>query len=229
MAGAGVVLLREGLASLVNVLDEQDFVTITRFGTTTDAVQPKPAAFDSDFRHDIFLPAVKRLEANLGGADIPSALEAVLRLPEAPGVRRIVLLMTAGEIWSQEAMDRVLPGASTPVFTIVAGEYGTEAIPRRTAEATGGLCEMVSHAKDMTHLTRRLLAAARCVPAQAAASRPFCVSPGIPTICPRARRRPFPGFDFLTTEHSHWQSQAAKAKRSPDSPAFSPRRPNTFW
>ena len=166
MAGSGVVKMREAAASLADVLDERDFVTITRFGSATDVVQREPAPFGSAFRRRVFLPAVERIDADMGGTEITAALEATLRLPEAPGVRRIVLLVTDGATWDRAAMERMLQGASTPVFCLGVGESGVESLLRCVAEATGGLCEMVTHAEDMTSITHRLLSAARRPPAE---------------------------------------------------------------
>ncbi len=166
MAGSGVVKMREAAASLADVLDERDFVTITRFGSTTAVVQSEPAAFTSAFRRRVFLPAVEQIDADMGGTEITAALEATLRLPQAPGVRRLVLLVTDGATWDRAAMERMLQGASTPVFCLGVGESGVESLLRCVAEATGGLCEMVTHAEDMTGVTQRLLSAARCAPAE---------------------------------------------------------------
>ncbi len=164
MAGVGIAKVREALASLTDVLTEDDCVTLTRFGSAPERTISAPHAFTKAFRRRSYLPVVERLDADLGGTELNDALRVAARdipVDAAPERRRLILLITDGEVWNTEPVLKTVKGAA-PVFCIGVGDNSVETILQQIAQATGGLCRLVTHAEDMTDVISSLIGAARC-------------------------------------------------------------------
>ncbi len=164
MAGVGIAKVREALASLTDVLTEEDCVTLTRFGSAPERTISAPHAFTKAFQRRSYLPVVDRIDANLGGTELNEALRVTARdIPAdaAPDRRRFILLITDGEVWDTEPVLKAVKGAA-PVFCIGVGDNSVETVLQQIAQATGGLCRLVTHAEDMTDVISNLIGAARC-------------------------------------------------------------------
>ncbi len=164
MSGVGITKVREALASLSDVLTKRDLVTITRFGSHVERTVATPQAFTKLFRRRAYLPVVERLEADLGGTELEEGLTAVLNdVPFDPtkNRRRIVLLITDGEVWNTETLLKAV-NTDIPVFCLGVGNNSVETLLRRIAEKTDGVCRLVTHAEDMTDVVTSLVTAARC-------------------------------------------------------------------
>lgn len=106
---------------------------------------------------------VRQLDANMGGTEIGSALEAAYRIVGlsstswnparwfggGANVSRDVLLITDGEVWSTDPVIASAKASGHRVFTVGVGSAVAEAFVRSLAEATGGACELVSPREDM--------------------------------------------------------------------------------
>lgn len=164
MDGVGVVKMREALAALTEVLTKDDEITLTRFGSSIDPVVTSPRSFTSLFVRRSFQPAVSRIEADLGGTELDLALRYVFcNTPDSVNGdrQRIVLLITDGEIWHVEPMLEEVADRGVPIFVIGVGACAAEGHLQKIAAASGGLCEVVTHAEEMTLSMERLISSAR--------------------------------------------------------------------
>lgn len=164
MDGVGVVKMREALAALTDVLTKDDEITLTRFGSSVESVIASPRAFTSLFVRRSFQPAVSRIEADLGGTELGEALHTVLERKHdltKDHHQRIVLLITDGEVWQVEQILEEVTDRAVPIFVVGVGACAAEGHLQKIATASGGLCEVVTHAEEMTPALERLVSSAR--------------------------------------------------------------------
>ena len=186
MGGVGIQKLREGLASLTEILGENDAVTLTGFGSTVDDRIPDLMSFNREFVSSTFIPVIDKLFASLGGTELQQALNFVVNKAEAsaakekfqavapraisahrremPGkYRHAILLITDGEVWLNEldVITRTLSSKRIPVFCIGVGNCAVANILKNIAAASHASCEMVTHAEDMGAAVSRLIKSAR--------------------------------------------------------------------
>ena len=164
MDGVGVIKMREALAALTDVLTKDDEITLTRFGSSVEPVIDSPRAFTSFFVRRSFQPIVSRMEADLGGTELVEALHTVLTRKydsTKDNRQRIVLLITDGEVWQVERIIEEVADRAVPIFVVGVGACAAEGHLQKIANASGGLCEVVTHAEEMTPALERLLSSAR--------------------------------------------------------------------
>lgn len=164
MDGVGVIKMREALAALTDVLTKDDEITLTRFGSSVEPVIDSPRAFTSFFLRRSFQPIVSRMEADLGGTELGEALHTVLTRKydsTKDNRQRIVLLITDGEVWQVERIIEEVADRAVPIFVVGVGACAAEGHLQKIANASGGLCEVVTHAEEMTPALERLLSSAR--------------------------------------------------------------------
>lgn len=171
MGGDSIGCARRALVAILDRLDARDRVSITRFGSTVEHLaaagepqahglwrvfdagrhEPAPAgvlaaatpAVIERLRH-----AVRGMDADLGGTELPGALQAVLAIPAGDARVKDILLVTDAEVW---AVGRVLDGvarAGHRLFVVVVGSAPAESLARQLAEKTGGACEFVGPNED---------------------------------------------------------------------------------
>ncbi len=189
MEGVGILKLREALASLTEILGENDAITLTGFGSMIDDKIPKLKRFDKDFVSSTFIPVIDKLDANLGGTELQTALTFVLnkakvsrdeekgqvivqhahsahRRVNTGKYKHALLLIADGEVCIDEAafMAQTLGSAKNkdiPVFCIGVGDCAVASFLKKIATAFNASCEMVTHAEDMGAPVARLIKCAR--------------------------------------------------------------------
>lgn len=165
MSGVGIVKMREALAALTEVLAKDDELTFTRFGSSVVQEISTPRAFTKLFQRRTFQPMISRIEADLGGTEIGEALQAVFNMSlsssETENRQRVVLLITDGEVWDIESIIEEIKEKDVPIFTIGVGQCAVEGHLQKIAAVSGGLCEVVTHAEEMTPVVERLMSSAR--------------------------------------------------------------------
>ena len=167
MAGVGIEKMREALAALTDVLTAEDEITFTRFGSNVVTDVPSPRAYTKLFERRTLRPLISAMEADLGGTELQVALHTVFNLDnaEADGRQRVVLLITDGDVWNIDPIVEEAAQKGIPVFTIGVGLCAAEGHLQQISAASGGLCEVVTHAEDMTLVAKRLITSARDEPA----------------------------------------------------------------
>ncbi|MDO5530771.1 VIT and VWA domain-containing protein [Sutterella sp.] len=159
MHGIPIRQVRQALAALADELRGDDKVSLTRFGSSIDAVIPKLTTATASFLRRDFLPACLGMEADLGGTEMAAALNAVSR--QNPRSKADILLITDGAIWDSldEVTERIAEKGSVHVI-MVGSHSGSGALAELTRE-TDGNYERVYPAEDMRTVVARAMAAAR--------------------------------------------------------------------
>ncbi|MEP6503637.1 MAG: VIT and VWA domain-containing protein, partial [Betaproteobacteria bacterium] len=141
MGGDSMASARRALDGIAARLGPRDAVSLTRFGSTVEhasalapCVPPTLARLAQD---------IARTDANLGGTEMESALEAVFALQATPRLDEPadVLLITDGEVWQVDAIIASARRGAQRVFVVGVGASLAEGVLRRLAAATGGACE----------------------------------------------------------------------------------------
>lgn len=160
MAGDSLASAKSVLHGVLNQLGDADKLSITRFGSSIEHLM-LPSRAVAEVKHRI-QPAINRMEADLGGTEMESALRAVFDL-QATGQERAkdVLLLTDGEIWEADAIIARAKSSQHRIFVIGLGASPAEGVLRRLAEETGGAAEFVTPGEAFEAAARRMLARMR--------------------------------------------------------------------
>lgn len=111
------------------------------------------------FRH-----AVREMQADLGGTELPGALQAAMAIPAAQAEVKDLLLITDGEVWAvQQAVD-LAARSGHRLFVVAVGAAPAESLARQLSEKTGGACEFVSPNEDIEGAILRMFKRLREAP-----------------------------------------------------------------
>jgi Ca-activated chloride channel family protein len=148
MAGGSIVAARRALLAGLARLSPTDRVSLTRFGSAHEHATPGLVAAEGPalarLQH-----LIKEMQADLGGTEMPAALQAALAIPVQRDAVRDVLLITDGEVWAVEAVLDQAARSGHRLFVVAVGAAPAEALARQLSERTGGACEFVSPNEDV--------------------------------------------------------------------------------
>ena len=154
MSGDSIEQVRIAGKRILDSLRPGDLFDIVAFGTSHHALfgramsaAPANVARARDFVH--------KLDADLGGTEIESALRAAYAIEGEPGMPREVLLITDGEVWDTDAAVAEARASGHRIFTVGVGSAVAEPFVRALAGATGGACELVAPREDMAERIHR--------------------------------------------------------------------------
>lgn len=153
MEGVSIQKAREALAALSEILGPEDRVTLTRFGSDFEHIVAAPAACTESFMRRDWIPAVRGIEADLGGTELEEALRSVLKLGSG---RSDVLIVTDGEVWDMENLKAAARESDARLFVLGVGAAPAEDALRPLAQLSGGAYEAVLPAEDMAGPVSRM-------------------------------------------------------------------------
>lgn len=156
MNGDSMASARAALRGVIAGSTERDRLSLTRFGST---VEPLWASANSAPK---MLGQLQRLvdgmQADLGGTEMASALNAVFKLRDSTQQEGgDVLLITDGEIWQVDEVVEAARRSGHRVFAIGVGAAPAEGVLRSLAEATGGACEFATPGEALEKAAQRML------------------------------------------------------------------------
>lgn len=150
---------RDALDWLFHQLETDDEVSMTRFGTHPLHVLPRLQRCTEAYQRRLRSEA-RNIKADLGGTEMDSALEAVIRITsedERPVEAASILLITDGEVWNIENIVATVRQSGHRLFALGVSSAPAESLLRELAEVSGGACEMVSPNQSMQQAVARLL------------------------------------------------------------------------
>lgn len=160
MGGDSIASARIALRSALTSLTEQDYVSVSRFGSSVEHVLAATAHTPSAQRRVKFV--VDAIDADLGGTEMEAALKAVFELQMPSNhAGADVLLLTDGEIWQKDDLIAAARRCAHRIFAIGVGSSPAEGVLRSLAEATGGACEFATPGESLESAARRMLARIR--------------------------------------------------------------------
>jgi Ca-activated chloride channel family protein len=173
MAGDSIVAARAALHEVLKELDDQDWISYSRFGNAVQHDLPALCVCDAATIETV-ASLIAKTEADLGGTQMNAALLSTFKHGSGrDGKKRLtrselrerstdVLLITDGDIWDVEEVIRAAQTSGHRVFAIGVGSAPAESLLREVAEKTGGACELLSPNQDVgaviVRMARRLRA-----------------------------------------------------------------------
>lgn len=159
MAGDSLRMAKQALASVIGRLRAVDYVSFSRFGSSTMHVVDRlvPA---SEAHLPWLLDAVQKTEADMGGTALEMALRQVIALRQQNGKEAeaaSILLITDGEVWDIDAIVATVRQSGHQVYVIGVGSSPAESLVRELAEVSGGAAELASGEQNMAAATARLV------------------------------------------------------------------------
>ena len=156
MAGDSIAQAREAIARILDSLQPDDHLGIIRFGSRYETLTGSNgmAELTDPTKAEIRL-ALERMDADMGGTEIASALRAAVQIPVPEGLRGDILLITDGNVWEHDDSVRIVSDSGHRAFTVGVGSNVTEAYVKGLAEKTGGACELVQPMDNMAEKIHR--------------------------------------------------------------------------
>jgi hypothetical protein len=157
MQGDSINAAKSALRSLVNELNETDYVSYSRFGSgvkrSNATLQRCTADTVKQLDHEI-----QATDANMGGTEMEKALLDTFKIgkPKEECPLPVVLLITDGEIWNTDRVITQCIKSEHRIFAIGVGSAAAENLLRQSAEKTGGACEFVAPNEDVTGAILRM-------------------------------------------------------------------------
>ena len=167
MNGDSIAAAKRALHRILASLHPADRFSLTRFGSTFEHVTQGMVPGDAAHVRAV-AEAVGRMDADLGGTEMLSALQAVFALDaresRGTGGHRNgadVFVLTDGEVWATDEIVAAARAANQRVFVVGIGSAPTEATVRGLGAATGGAAEFVAPNEDAEAAILRMFARIR--------------------------------------------------------------------
>lgn len=167
MGGDSISAARKALHEVLKELDEQDWISFSRFGSSVvhdlPGLVPCKAANIKKVAN-----LIANTEADLGGTEMNGALLSTFNQSTGPDWQQLfgaktkssrhqdVLLITDGDIWNVENVIQTAKDSGHRVFAIGVGSAPGESLLREVAEKTGGACELVSPNQNVADVIVRM-------------------------------------------------------------------------
>ena len=154
MGGDSIAQARGALERILDGLRANDLFEIIVFGNRSRALFGRETIV-SETTLAQARRYVRALDADMGGTEIGTALDAAYRLPGEADLPRDLLLITDGEVWESAELIAQAKRSGHRIFTVGVGSAVAEAFVQELAEATGGACELVAPLEDMSERIHR--------------------------------------------------------------------------
>jgi Ca-activated chloride channel family protein len=168
MQGSSIAAARQALLAILERLNGDDRIALTRFGSGVEHVT---AGLEPADRHTLpgLAARVRQIDADMGGTEMEAALKAVQSIRAPRELPTDILLITDGEIYDVAGMVERAKLSGQRLFTIAIGAAPVEALARQLAQSTGGGCEFVAPDEDVEGAILRTFKRLRAAPRSIAA------------------------------------------------------------
>ncbi len=163
MQGPRIDAARRAITALLQRVDAQDRVSLTRFGSSVDQISPELDVMDARTRDALAL-IVRDMNADLGGTEMALAVRTVIRQRGPSSEPTDILLVTDGEIHDVDGLVDIAANARHRLFVMAIGAAPNEALARRVSLVSGGACEFVADNEDAEAAILRMVMRLRSKP-----------------------------------------------------------------
>ncbi len=146
MGGVSIKQARIGLNAILESLRSQDRFSLHVFGSSCQNLMSRDTSGKEDL--EAALRKIGQLDSNHGGTELEAALKKVLSIHDADCQQEDLLLITDGEVWAEDLVQRVQQ-AGQRIFVVGVGCSPAEGILTSLATSTGGAIEFVTPGEDM--------------------------------------------------------------------------------
>lgn len=141
MHGSSMASAQNAVRSIIDMLDERDEFTVSRFGSHVEHCHSRLVTALTSQKQQAQEWAV-RLQADMGGTEMEAAIRSTLDIADVKSSD--LLLVTDGEIYGIDSLLRSVRHHAHRIFVVGIGSSLAEAHLRRLANVTGGACEFVA-------------------------------------------------------------------------------------
>ncbi|MBR4422998.1 MAG: VWA domain-containing protein, partial [Mailhella sp.] len=147
MSGDSIMQARAALQQILRHLDGEDRFNIIRFGSHAEALfkGPTPCSDDALRKARTLL---ERLDADMGGTELGSALRLAYRARSGERAHDI-LLITDGEVYEGDGFFKEAGESGCRIFTVGVGSAVSEGLLKRLSLETKGMAEFVTPNESM--------------------------------------------------------------------------------
>jgi Ca-activated chloride channel family protein len=147
MGGDSIDAAKRALLAVLDRLNPDDRIGLTRFGSSVEQVTEGLEPADP---HSLaaLKSVVRQIDADLGGTEMLQALQAALALDTPDDRQADLILITDGEIYDVASVVNLAAVSDHRLFAIAIGAAPNEALARSLSETTGGACEFVGPTED---------------------------------------------------------------------------------
>ncbi|BFL81981.1 hypothetical protein LFREDSHE_04310 [Shewanella baltica] len=149
MAGDSIKQARIALIEVVNQLATHDYFNIILFGSRHQKLFEE-SVLATAANIQIAKKTLHKLEADLGGTEMKSALEAAYRSHSPTMLPTDLLLITDGQTWKEDEVLDSAAQANHRHFVIGVGSAVSEAFLSKLAKVTGGASDFVTPNEAMS-------------------------------------------------------------------------------
>jgi len=149
MGGDSIAQAKEALHEILALLRPCDYFNVVTFGSSFNLLFPEPV-LASEKNIKTAAHFVQQIDANMGGTEIDSALQAAYASTTDEPVQSDLLLITDGNVWNSEQIIAAAGISGHRIFSVGVGSAVSEALVRGIAEATSAACELVSPRENMS-------------------------------------------------------------------------------
>jgi len=167
MAGDSIEAAKRALAKLLEGMRPSDRFSLQRFGSRVIDVTEGLEPGDSHTIEPLKL-VVARINADLGGTEMASAVQAALRIPAPEGSKPDLVLITDGEVYAVDGVVETAVKSGHRLFVVAIGAASNEALARKVSERTGGACDFVVAGEAVEPAILRMFGRLRAVPRRVA-------------------------------------------------------------
>ena len=141
MGGGSITAARRALMSVLKQLKDGDKFSLSKFGSNVE--HASRALWQVSDQSRVSAESwITQLDANMGGTDIPDALESTLALSHSNACD--VLLITDGQTHAVDSIIARANNAKHRIFTVGIGSSPSSSLLHRLADATGAACEFIA-------------------------------------------------------------------------------------
>ena len=147
MGGTSIAQARKAGRAILDQLRPGDSFNVTLFGSQYEHLFPTMVPASARYITEAW-NRIDRMDADLGGTEMETALNAVFALG-GKGADGTVLLVTDGEIHEHQKLIKRAEKSGQRVFVVGVGTAVAETFLRKLANVTHGACELVAPQEGM--------------------------------------------------------------------------------
>ena len=158
MAGQSIKLAREALTVFLNSLPVDCHFNVYCFGSSYNKLFPSSQPL-TDGTLEVAKSLLTRIDANLGGTEIYSPLQDILKQPLVVGKPRQVFVITDGQVSNTIEVIRLVRSNATinRLFSLGIGSSADRHLVQGMARAGGGTAEFLSYGEIISRAVVRQL------------------------------------------------------------------------
>lgn len=158
MSGSSIAEAKKGLGKVLDLLEERDCLSYSRFGSGCKHSTRKLERCDRNSLAK-FSRAIEATDADMGGTELERALKSTfedIKNPFDDELPAMVLLITDGNVWNTQNIVEAAKRSGHRIFVVGVGFAPGENVLRTMAEQTGGACELVSPQESISETIVRM-------------------------------------------------------------------------